>query len=321
MKTIPVYSLTDEERKEAIHEWAEGNEYLEELLWNCYKNGIETSGCHYGQRSYFDIRVNDEQNKVKKMLYLARNIPKVQILVQMEGHNPKSGPDWYKPNLGFATFSVAEADQDILFNTLNDALKNGDNISVPEKDAFSTMVDIYDFFLDKGSSLMFRVRKDEEGKFKYYAELTGRKTTVPYCEELFTKAGMTRNLETDSPFPEWSLEAADYEELTEKMTHFRDVVLSEWSLEAPQEITDDLTASEKALIKRREFGDSEEGQRKLIKYFESQLPKAPLSVSIKWKTAYVKRKIHRASMFLADKILGLGKPKSRDKRERRGEEK
>lgn len=319
MKTIPIYSLTDEERKEAIKEWAEGNEHLEKLLWNCYNNGIETAGCHYGRSSYFQIHVNDSNDAVRRMLYKAKEIPKVQVLAVMEGHNPRSGPTWYEPSLSFGTFSIAEADQDTLFNTLNDAIEHKDEITPPKEDAFGTMLDIHEFFKNKGSSLMFRVRKDAEGKFKFTTELWGRKGIEEYCDNLFKKAGMKKS-EEESHLPEWVIEADDYEELSKKMTHFRDVVLDGWNLEAPTEITDDMTPGEKALIKRKEYGDSEEGQRKLIKYYESQIPKTPLSISIKRRTAYLKRRIYSKTMRFARRVLGLYDDKKKVSNERRGEE-
>ena len=62
--SIPISSLSDEELKIAIHEWAEGNDSLESLLWKCYKNGIETQGCHSGLNSYLQIGLKSPKDKL-----------------------------------------------------------------------------------------------------------------------------------------------------------------------------------------------------------------------------------------------------------------
>lgn len=55
IKSIPIDSLSKEELKTAIHEWAEGDDAMERLLWAFYNKGIKTNGCHAGTRPYIGI--------------------------------------------------------------------------------------------------------------------------------------------------------------------------------------------------------------------------------------------------------------------------
>ena len=70
--SIPVTSLTLEELKEAIHEWAEGCDELEELLWACYHNGLETSESHVAEHNnYFSFYISEKSEEQAKRLLTA----------------------------------------------------------------------------------------------------------------------------------------------------------------------------------------------------------------------------------------------------------
>ena len=52
---IPISSLSQDELKEAIHEWAEGSQELENFLWECYHNDVTTIGSHVSERENMEI--------------------------------------------------------------------------------------------------------------------------------------------------------------------------------------------------------------------------------------------------------------------------
>ena len=46
--SIDIDEISDEDKKRAFHEWAEGSKELEELLFVCYESGLATVGCCCG---------------------------------------------------------------------------------------------------------------------------------------------------------------------------------------------------------------------------------------------------------------------------------
>ena len=97
LKSIPVDDLSEAELKEAIHEWAEGHDSFEELLWLCYNNGIKTNGCCAGDHhfAYVDFLLDEGKEKLLEMMSAAWKYGKINFFCQFYG-NPRSGSDWYK---------------------------------------------------------------------------------------------------------------------------------------------------------------------------------------------------------------------------------
>ena len=64
---IPISSLSQDELKEAIHEWAEGSKELEDILWACYKNDVVTIGSHVDPseigRFYIQFIIDESNRK------------------------------------------------------------------------------------------------------------------------------------------------------------------------------------------------------------------------------------------------------------------
>ena len=99
MASIPISSLSEQELPIAIREWAEGNVHMENLLWACYKNGIETNSCHADESPYIGFYLDSKKEEVLKLLNVAQSIKGASFLVMPDGGNPFSGPDWNRPVL------------------------------------------------------------------------------------------------------------------------------------------------------------------------------------------------------------------------------
>lgn len=68
-KPIDINKLTDEERKQAFHEWAEGSEALEQLLNEGYEKGFLSHACCGGDTGnpYVCYELNDEHSRKMAM--------------------------------------------------------------------------------------------------------------------------------------------------------------------------------------------------------------------------------------------------------------
>ena len=124
--SIPILALSEAERKEAIHEWAEGNDSLERLLWNCYENKVVTNGCCAGEhhRPYVDFLIEESsRDALKQILDAADNRSNYKAIFLMSGGNPYSGPDWYKPILGISPCKERKS----FFDDLNSYSENSND--------------------------------------------------------------------------------------------------------------------------------------------------------------------------------------------------
>lgn len=74
-KPIDISELTDAERKQAFHEWAEGSQALEQLLNVGYERGFFSHACCGGDtgRPYISYKLNDDQSK-KIAMYIAKQL-------------------------------------------------------------------------------------------------------------------------------------------------------------------------------------------------------------------------------------------------------
>lgn len=72
---IDVNELSDEERKIAFHEWAEGSKALEDLLNEGYKRGFISHACCGGDTGYpyIDYELNNESSR-KMAMYIAKEL-------------------------------------------------------------------------------------------------------------------------------------------------------------------------------------------------------------------------------------------------------
>jgi hypothetical protein len=266
MKSIPISSIKKEEMAKAIKEWAEGSAHMEQLLWACFNNGVETNGCHAGADPYLGIKVNDSKDKIKKMICSIQEIDGVQVLIMPDGGNPYGGSDFYKPILTLSCFTPYEKSANDFFDKMKESLTNEKTKEIYEEGLFDSMLDFYDFFAFKESGLVFRSRY-ESGKYIFAIDSNHSEKNFDYFKKLFEKAGLQKMKKEPEYMNFWDISATTAEEFREKMKVCKDVIINEWSLDLPNEITEDMSFNEKARIKRREFGDSPEGK----KNFESWL--------------------------------------------------
>lgn len=73
-KPIDINELTNEERKQAFHEWAEGSEALEQLLNQGYEKGFLSFACCGGNtgKPYIAYKLNNEHSKKMAMVVAER---------------------------------------------------------------------------------------------------------------------------------------------------------------------------------------------------------------------------------------------------------
>lgn len=262
MKSIPISSLSKEELKQAVNEWAEGNSHMEKLLWSCMDNGIETCGSHAEGAPYIEFRVNNAHEKLKNMMNSVQTVDGVQILVLSDGENLFSGLEFYKPSIsiGFLkTYSKEEVGK--VLDMLTDSLKD-----LPKESVFDGMLDFYDFFAEKGTGVNIRAGY-EDGQYSLSLEST-IKRNFSECNRVFQKAGLELKKDDNIPIDIWTFIESSPEEFKSKMKSCLNVIKQELSLEVPNEITDDMQDNEQARIKRRMLGDTPEGKAEFARWLE-----------------------------------------------------
>ena len=261
--SIPIEALSESERKEAIHEWSEGNYHLENLLLQCYQKGIVTGGCDAGDHhsAYVDFYVEDSSKEaVRRILLATQNHGNVGAFLLMGG-NPYSGPNWYKPVISLSPIKSKEAES--FFDMLSSSLEEGKESFNDE--VFTNILDFYEFFKEKIAGIHVRILETENDGYRLSMECYGDKCHWEYLSELFKKAGMKKDekLSQNAPCMIWELKCSDKATFNLEAKRVLEVLNDGWCLEIPEEVTEDMGFNQQALIMRRRFGSDANGVKRM----------------------------------------------------------
>lgn len=258
IKSIPVDSIPKRKIKKAIHEWAEGNDFLEQLLTICYEKDIKTSGCHAGPGPYIDFKYHENINKIESIFETVQKTKDSQILIAVDGGNPYSGPEWYIPTIGFSIFTEDQKEIDTFFKSLIEEVKK-------EKEYVShPLMDILRFFIDKETGLLLRFRHTSEDKYCFQIEL--KKTSeerLKYFKDFFNKTSLKEkpfDIEK-SPYHEWVIENDNLEYINNKLKELYNYIFNNYSLDSPK--SEDEIYNFQALVRfRRKINGNKDFERK-----------------------------------------------------------
>lgn len=264
LKSIPIENIPSEDMGRAIKEWSEGDESLEKFLWTCYQKNIKTSGCHAGSHPYIDFVDQDNFERISCLLDVTEKTAGSNILLSVDGGNPFSGPDWYKPTIliGLDTDSKEEADR--YFENLNHSL-------LEEKEYQNThaIFKLLDFFRKKDSSLMFRFVHTSNDKYSFYIESRViPKDRYHYYDDLFEKAGFTEEVfegSEDSDRHSWKVDGDNYLDFSSKLNSIVEFITSNYSIDRPNSEDEALSFVALARYKMRTLSEEE-----FMKWFEDK---------------------------------------------------
>ena len=265
-KSIPVYSLTPEELKEAIHEWAEGCEELEKLLWTCYRKGIETAGSHVGKHNnYLDFYVNSNSvNQLKRVLSVAESYGFAETFM-MFGGNPFSGPDWYRTHVDISCLIPENVRE---FYTCTTQVLENENQEVSTR-CFALMLEFAEFFEDKLAALTFRMKVRNHCEYEFFIEKHCGQRDWATLDELFSSVGMIQKKRDDVPFVSWYIRSSSEEDFYLTILALLESIRNKWNLKTPTEIVDNDAPFFNALIMQKKFGTSPEGVKKMNDWINS----------------------------------------------------
>ncbi len=246
LSSIDVYSLSPEELKIAIHEWAEGDEAMEELLWKCYNSGVETKQSHAGARPYIEISGDHNVEKVKSLISSVCNVDGFSTRIAPDGGNPFSGDVFYKPGIGIAFLKTEyQSEADEIFRRMTQSL---DMQSVPNK-MIDSFINLYNAFKGKESGLDFRITF-QDGKYQFSTGVGGRYNLEQF-NELFSNIGLTPG--KFGVIDVWQFESDNLEDFGNKMEYFTNTLINNYSFELPDRLDEKMSFNERFLYLRRRF--------------------------------------------------------------------
>ena len=298
MASIPISSLSEQELPIAIREWAEGNIHMESLLWACYKNGIETDGCHADAFPFISFHLDSKKEEILKLLYVAQNIKGASFMVMPDGGNPLSGPNWNRPNLSLWFETEEKREIDSILEKLTLALTSSKEELNIGNVFFAQLLDLANFFANKESGLVFSAFHNQDDSYSILVR--AEKTNSEYYNSLLKNAGLQLE-ETPNDWwcNEWSMEGNEAQALSQKTKKCIESIIQNYSLEKPTEISKEMSFNTKACIKKREFGDSLEGQQKFAEWLQEERTK----ITNNLKKSYAIRQIFASGLYNAREIL------------------
>lgn len=179
VKSIPIDSLSSEELSNAIEEWSEGNNNMEELLWNFHNKGIKTNGSHVGTNSYIGIEYEiDKKDAISKITNFILSVRGIEVLIIPDGGNPYSGPDWYKPIITIISKTWIENVANNHFKVVTNILN--DNSEIIKEINSKPMFELLDFFINKYIGLYFRILHDNDDNYSISFEVSTEENSDLY---------------------------------------------------------------------------------------------------------------------------------------------
>lgn len=268
--SIPISALTPEELKVAIHEWAEGYDELEDLLWVCHRKGLETAGSHAcDQNNYFQFYISESSiEQAKRLLSATEAYGFGQIFVTF-GSNPYSGPNWHRTS--FDVSCLRPEDVRNYFTRMARAVEN-EQFERTHR-AFEFVADFARFFEDKMTGVCLRANVRNHSEYEFFIESHRNEGNWAYFDELFGSLGMTSYRREADQFAAWYIRGSTQEEFYEAMKHVAEGVQTKWSLPVPTEPTDDMGWAEASLIMRQKFGTTREGTKLLNDWINTTYPR------------------------------------------------
>ena len=246
LTSIDVYSLSPEELKVAIHEWAEGDEAMEELLWKCYTSGVETKQSHSGARPYIEISGDRSTEKVKNMIGSVCDVDGFSAIISPDGGNPFSGDTFYKPGIGIAFLKTEyQSEADDIFRRMTKSL---DAQSESNK-MIDSFINLYNAFKGKESSLDFRIIF-QDGKYQFSTGVAGHYNSEQF-NELFGNIGLIPG--KFGVMDVWHFESDNIEDFGNKLEYVSNALISNYSFELPDKYDERMSFNEKFLYIRRRF--------------------------------------------------------------------
>lgn len=244
--SIDINSLSKEEIIIAIREWAEGDTVLEEFLFRCYNEGVETKGSNSGGLVYVDFSADHEVEKLKNIVESVCDIDGFQILIMPDGGNPFSGDVFYKPSFSLAFLKTYDKNHsDEIFKKMSNSFdKNESN----DNKMINSMIDLYSFFSYKESELDFRLKLNE-GIYSFSIELNGN-SRFEYYNNLFNNIGM-KLIKTGNGV--WCIESDSIDTFSTKLSKIKDYIIGAYNLELPNKLEDGMSYNERFRVLRREY--------------------------------------------------------------------
>lgn len=275
-KSTLISSIPPEELGDAFKEWANGNEAMTELLYTCYKNGLETIGNHFGLVSYVEFFVNNSQKVIKSIFNYMQDIDSAHVNIMPDGGNPLSNDEvWWKPTMAIGFGPVEKKEEhEKLIREMTAAINGSSSKKEIEEGAFDSLVDIYDFFAGKGSNLTIGARYDN-GQYRFSISSVNTSTNnIEYFKKLFEKAGLsyekikiTDGLVRD----EWAIVSDKKEDFREKIVKAEEIIEDNWTYEKPTQIEEHMGLNEKSRIKMEQYGRTPEGMAKFKEWLEEEI--------------------------------------------------
>ena len=280
-RSIPISSIPVEELGDAFKEWANGNEAMEELLRACYENGLETIGNHFGPMSYLEFFVNDSHRVIKSIFNYMQDINGANVMIVPDGGNPIGNETIFeKPDMS-VSFGHIEKKEELeeMLRGMTAVINDSSSKREIGETAFDPMLDIHNFFAEKGSRLVISA---QYANGQYSFSINTRypiqvrepiKNRIEYFEQLFEKAGLSYEKIEDrygSDIHNWEMVSDTKEEFRKKLIKAEEIIEANWTYEKPTQIEEWMSLNEKAKIKIEQLGKTPESMAKFKEWLEEE---------------------------------------------------
>ncbi len=268
--SIDISSIPEDELKVAIKDWSQGYKSMEDFLWKCYNNGLETFGTNMGPLTYVDFNLEgSKKSQLCKMICATLKETNSSISFSHGVVNPLSSDSMDMHRIGVLKLECSKDESNQFINNLSAIIESGEE--PPEEKLAEDIFELASFFIDKKSDIhSFMIESLDDGKYNFIIRPSQYLLFSRKLDTFFSNLGMVPSFSRSFRLIGWEIPSDNVQDLMAKVRTIKESFLENQSecLELPKKIEDGMEFYTIYNIKKSRFGDSVQGKQKLQEWLD-----------------------------------------------------
>ena len=251
----------------------EESKHLHKLSLKCFCEDLRINNASTFMPPYVEFFI-DQDTEYTKLAYIIQAIKLMKnfkVVAIPDGGFIYKNFEWYTPLLSFHLTTPNDKDIIPFFDAMFDSLCSSSTKKLD--DVATTFLKICDAFKEKETGIIFRMQRNNE-KFTFYAEIEKNEPNYEHLVSVLKAGSLSLNEKISTDFTDvyymssstFSIFSFRLKELLESLESNLNIILSNSEYE-------NMNFYHLVRMKRREFGESPDGTKKIQEFIEENTKK------------------------------------------------
>lgn len=244
----------------------EESKHLNNLSLKCFSEDLRINTANELMPPYVEFFV-DQDTEYTKLAFIIQAIKLMKnfkVVAIPDGGFVYNDFEWYTPLLSFHLVTPNDKDIIPLFDAMFDSLSKSNTEKVD--DVATTFLKICDVFKEKETGIIFRMQRYKE-KFTFYAEIEKNEPNYKHLASILIKGGLSLNEKISTEFADvYCMSSSTFSIFSFRLQEVLEALENNLNIVIPDNEYDNITFYHLVRMKKRIFGDSDEGKKKLEEF-------------------------------------------------------